>query len=44
VARISIFPLSGAILYPGLTLPLHIFEPRYCAMVSDRWPGTGASA
>lgn len=33
--RISIFPLPGAILYPGLTLPLHIFEPRYCAMVSD---------
>ena len=35
MARISIFPLSGAILYPGLSLPLHIFEPRYCAMVSD---------
>lgn len=35
MTRISIFPLPGAILYPGLTLPLHIFEPRYCAMVSD---------
>jgi len=33
--RISIFPLSGALLYPGLQLPLHIFEPRYRAMVSD---------
>ncbi len=33
--RISIFPLSGALLYPGLTLPLHIFEPRYRALVSD---------
>jgi Lon protease-like protein len=33
--RISIFPLSGAILYPGLHLPLHIFEPRYRALVSD---------
>jgi uncharacterized protein len=33
--RISIFPLSGAMLYPGLRLPLHIFEPRYRAMVSD---------
>jgi uncharacterized protein len=33
--RISIFPLSGAILYPGLQLPLHIFEPRYRALVSD---------
>ena len=33
--RITIFPLTGAILYPGLQLPLHIFEPRYRAMVSD---------
>lgn len=33
--RLSIFPLSGVILYPGLRLPLHIFEPRYRAMVSD---------
>lgn len=33
--RISIFPLAGAVLYPGLRLPLHIFEPRYRAMVSD---------
>ena len=35
VTRISIFPLSGAMLYPELQLPLHIFEPRYRAMVSD---------
>ena len=33
--RIAIFPLTGAILYPGLHLPLHIFEPRYRAMISD---------
>jgi Lon protease-like protein len=33
--RLSIFPLSGAILYPGLQLPLHIFEPRYRALVTD---------
>lgn len=33
--RLSIFPLSGATLYPGLQLPLHIFEPRYRALVSD---------
>jgi Lon protease-like protein len=32
-ARLSIFPLSGAILFPGLQLPLHIFEPRYRALV-----------
>lgn len=34
-ARISIFPLLGAMLYPGLQLPLHIFEPRYRAMIGD---------
>lgn len=33
--RISIFPLTGAMLFPGLQLPLHIFEPRYRAMISD---------
>ena len=35
VERLSIFPLAGAILFPGLQLPLHIFEPRYRALVSD---------
>ena len=35
VTRLSIFPLPGALLFPGLHLPLHIFEPRYRAMVSD---------
>jgi Lon protease-like protein len=35
VARISIFPLAGAVLYPGLQLPLHVFEPRYRALVGD---------
>jgi Lon protease-like protein len=32
---VTIFPLTGAILYPGLHLPLHLFEPRYRAMISD---------
>jgi len=35
LARITIFPLVGAVLYPGLQLPLRIFEPRYRSMVSD---------
>jgi uncharacterized protein len=35
VARLSIFPLAGALLFPRAMLPLHIFEPRYRAMVSD---------
>ncbi len=33
--RISIFPLAGAILFPGMHLPLHIFEERYKALVND---------
>jgi uncharacterized protein len=35
VSRLSVFPLSGAILFPRMQLPLHIFEPRYRALVSD---------
>jgi Lon protease-like protein len=33
--RLSIFPLGRAILFPRMQLPLHIFEPRYRALVSD---------
>ena len=33
--RLSIFPLAGALLFPRSQLPLHIFEPRYRALVSD---------
>jgi len=33
--RLSIFPLSGALLFPRGQLPLHVFEPRYRALVSD---------
>jgi uncharacterized protein len=33
--RLSIFPLTGALLFPQMQLPLHIFEPRYRAMVTD---------
>ncbi|MEV5023937.1 LON peptidase substrate-binding domain-containing protein [Sphingobium sp. LMA1-1-1.1] len=35
MARVSIFPLPGALLLPGMDLPLHIFEPRYQAMIHD---------
>lgn len=35
VTRLSIFPLPGALLFPRMQLPLHIFEPRYRAMVTD---------
>lgn len=33
--RLSIFPLPGAILFPALQLPLHIFEPRYRELVGS---------
>lgn len=35
VTRLSVFPLGGALLFPRMHLPLHIFEPRYRAMVAD---------
>jgi len=33
--RIPIFPLTGAVLFPGTQLPLNIFEPRYVQMIDD---------
>jgi len=33
--QIPVFPLTRVVLLPGEILPLHIFEPRYRAMVSD---------
>lgn len=33
--RIAIFPLPGALLFPRMQLPLHIFEPRYQAMIRE---------
>jgi uncharacterized protein len=34
VTRLPLFPL-GTVLFPGLLLPLHIFEDRYRALVKD---------
>ena len=34
-ATIPVFPLPGALLLPRGRLPLHIFEPRYLAMIED---------
>ena len=36
---IPVFPLAGALLFPRTHLPLHIFEPRYRAMVRDALAG-----
>jgi Lon protease-like protein len=38
-AEIPIFPLPNVVLFPAALLPLHIFEPRYRAMVADALEG-----
>jgi len=32
LGRLPLFPLPNAVLFPGTTLPLHLFEPRYRAL------------
>jgi Lon protease-like protein len=38
-ATIPIFPLQDVMLFPNVARPLHIFEPRYRAMVADALKG-----
>src|SRR4026207_1594532 len=38
VTELPIFPLA-VVLFPGVPLPLHIFEPRYRQMLKDIRPG-----
>jgi Lon protease-like protein len=38
---IPIFPLPNVVLFPGVPLPLHIFEPRYREMIADVKDGDG---
>jgi Lon protease-like protein len=33
--EIALFPLPNCVLFPGVVQPLHIFEPRYRAMMRD---------
>ncbi len=43
--RLPLFPL-GTVLFPGMPMPLHIFEPRYRQLVADLTeglPGDGAA-
>ncbi len=39
---VAVFPIPDAVLFPGTTLPLHIFEERYGRMLADLrakgWP------
>lgn len=36
---LKVFPLPSAVLFPHAVLPLHIFEPRYRALVRDALAG-----
>lgn len=36
---VRLFPLPDTVLFPGTMLPLHVFEPRYRAMVADAMGG-----
>ena len=36
---IPIFPLPDVVLFPDVSLPLMIFEPRYRAMIADALKG-----
>jgi len=37
--ELPLFPLPNVVLFPAALLPLHIFEPRYRAMVGDALEG-----
>jgi Lon protease-like protein len=36
---LPLFPLPNVVLFPGVFLPLHIFEPRYREMIADSVSG-----
>ncbi|MEM1347724.1 MAG: LON peptidase substrate-binding domain-containing protein, partial [Myxococcota bacterium] len=33
--HLALFPLPGAVFFPGTMLPLHVFEPRYRQMTAE---------
>lgn len=39
VFDVPIFPLPESVLFPGMVLPLHIFEPRYRTMLAQAMKG-----
>jgi|694.fasta_scaffold00666_12 Lon protease-like protein len=41
---VKLFPLPNLVLFPSIAQPLHIFEPRYCAMLTDALASDGLIA
>ena len=41
---VPVFPLPTTVFFPGVALPLHVFEPRYRALVEDAAQGEGLIA
>jgi Lon protease-like protein len=39
--RLGVFPLPHVVLFPDTLLPLHVFEPRYRALVKSALEGSG---
>jgi Lon protease-like protein len=37
---IPIFPLEDVMLFPDMSVPLHVYEPRYKAMIADALKGS----
>lgn len=35
IESLPVFPLPSTVLFPGIVIPLHVFEPRYRQMVAD---------
>ncbi len=44
VKRLKVFPLPSVVLLPGSAAPLHIFEPRYRALIKDAVASDGIFA
>ena len=42
--EVPVFPLPGVVFFPRTVLPLHVFEPRYRAMVRDAVAADGLIA
>lgn len=42
--QVPVFPLPDTVFFPGVSLQLHVFEPRYRALVRDAAKGEGLIA